>query len=497
METWSPRWSVSGLINETVPGRLQRDGPGDGGRRDDRRARRLRRARGRRGRARAGPRSARRSAANAAVWAAEVGARARVHGRIGSDVAGALLRDELIAREGRASAGDRPGTPTPGTMLVVHEPRERSMVADRGAGGRLSRGPSRTARRGRRPRLRLLAPVRADLGGRGGGPRARPRAFRRRRRGVVAHDPLVRRGAVPPGRANAHDAPGANLREAEELTGLRGDAAFDELARAFPVVCLKLGDEGALMSWEGLVIRNTTDAVREKDPTGAGDAFNGVLLASLVAGRSPGDAIAGPPGRCEVAVSFETWPERPRERRRPRYHRGDGAVERRSSCERGLGGARRGRGRRRPRDERGSQGPPPPRNLECVERMTTAIRSAGAVPGGSGCWGARRWPACRRTSWPRTPSRVGRPRWPDATPRDRLGRSRGHDRVEHDLGAHRVGIGVGAPAASAASTRGRGGGRFRGPDRAGPNADPPRARGRNPSSTRSPRLIASRSWAWG
>jgi sugar/nucleoside kinase (ribokinase family) len=30
------------------------------------------------------------SASNAAVWAAEAGARVRVHGRIGSDVAGAL-----------------------------------------------------------------------------------------------------------------------------------------------------------------------------------------------------------------------------------------------------------------------------------------------------------------------------------------------------------------------------------------------------------------------
>ena len=76
-------------------------------------------------------------AANAAVWAVEAGATSRVHGRIGSDVAGALLRDELIARGVEpALAIDR--TAATGTMLVVHEPRERSMVADRGAGGRLA-----------------------------------------------------------------------------------------------------------------------------------------------------------------------------------------------------------------------------------------------------------------------------------------------------------------------------------------------------------------------
>ena len=105
----------------------------------------------------------------------------------------------------------------------------------------------------------------------------------------------------------------ANEREAEELTGRRDVDAVDELSHRFPVVCVKQGEEGALMSWEGLVIRNATDAVVEKDSTGAGDAFNGVLLASLAAGRSPGDALAKAcRAGARVAASYETWPERPR-----------------------------------------------------------------------------------------------------------------------------------------------------------------------------------------
>jgi sugar/nucleoside kinase (ribokinase family) len=105
----------------------------------------------------------------------------------------------------------------------------------------------------------------------------------------------------------------ANEREAEELTDRRGAAAFDELSRRFHVVCVKQGDEGALMSWEGLVIRNATDAAIEKDPTGAGDAFNGVFLASLVAGRSPGDALSSAcRAGARVAASYETWPVRSR-----------------------------------------------------------------------------------------------------------------------------------------------------------------------------------------
>ncbi|HSJ49691.1 MAG TPA: PfkB family carbohydrate kinase, partial [Actinomycetota bacterium] len=77
------------------------------------------------------------SACNAAVWAAAAGARARVHGRVGSDTAGALIRDELARRtiEPALVVDEEADT---GTMLVVHEPGERSMVADRGANARFS-----------------------------------------------------------------------------------------------------------------------------------------------------------------------------------------------------------------------------------------------------------------------------------------------------------------------------------------------------------------------
>jgi sugar/nucleoside kinase (ribokinase family) len=252
------------------------------------------------------------SAANAAVWAAEVGARARVHGRIGRDVAGALLRDELIARGVEpALALDRDADT--GTMLVVHEPRERSMVADRGAGGRLAPGD---------------LPERIDAGAvlvsgysllfepaSPAGVAALERAHARFVAVDAASWPMIRSFGVERFFESCRPATMllANQREAEELTGWRGDGAVDELARRFPVVCVKLGDEGALMSWEGLVIRNETEPVSEKDPTGAGDAFNGVLLASLAAGRSPGDALgAACRAGARVAASFETWPERPR-----------------------------------------------------------------------------------------------------------------------------------------------------------------------------------------
>jgi 2-dehydro-3-deoxygluconokinase len=102
-----------------------------------------------------------------------------------------------------------------------------------------------------------------------------------------------------------------NEREAEVLTGRRGEVAADALADRYPVVCVKLGEAGAVMSWEGLVVRYGGEPVRELDPTGAGDAFDGVFLAQLAAGRSPGDALhAACRAGARVAASYETWPER-------------------------------------------------------------------------------------------------------------------------------------------------------------------------------------------
>jgi 2-dehydro-3-deoxygluconokinase len=75
---------------------------------------------------------------------------------------------------------------------------------------------------------------------------------------------------------------------------------------------VKLAEAGAVMSWEGLSIRLEGTPAKELDPTGAGDAFDGVLLAQLAAGRSPGDALqAACRAGAQVAESYETWPTSP------------------------------------------------------------------------------------------------------------------------------------------------------------------------------------------
>ena len=252
------------------------------------------------------------SASNAAVWAAEAGAKARVHGRVGTDTAGALIRDELMRRGVEPALVIDPEADT-GTMLVVHEPGERSMVADRGANGRFDAAdlPERidAAAVLVSGYALLFEPTYA----------AAKAALDRANARFVAVDgaswPLIRDFGIErfvQATANANVLL-VNDREAETLTGRRADNAVDVLAERFPVVCVKLGEAGAVMSWEGLVIRFNAEPVQERDPTGAGDAFDGVLLANLAAGRSPGDALhAACHAGALVAASYETWPERSR-----------------------------------------------------------------------------------------------------------------------------------------------------------------------------------------
>ncbi|HZP89996.1 MAG TPA: PfkB family carbohydrate kinase [Actinomycetota bacterium] len=249
------------------------------------------------------------SAANAAVWAVAAGAHARVHGRVGDDLAGALVRGELERRGVEPALAVDPSAPT-GSLLVVREAGERSVVADRGANAAMTPAdlPSRVDADAVLVSGYLLLQ-------RGSSAAARA-ALERSRARYVAIDAaswsLVREFGVEAffEATAAATVLLANRREARILTGLEGEDAAEALARRYAVVCVKLGGEGAVMSWEGLLIRTGVDPVEEVDATGAGDAFDGVLLASLVAGASPGEALrAACRAGARVAGSGELWPE--------------------------------------------------------------------------------------------------------------------------------------------------------------------------------------------
>lgn len=249
------------------------------------------------------------SAANAAVWGAWSGATTGVYGRIGDDIGGRVLREALAERgiEANLVVDDVAET---GTMLVVHEAGERSMVADRGANARLRPEDLPAAIRGHAVLVSGYLLLHED---------SRPAALAallRAEARYLAVDPAswplveafgVERFLEETASANTIL---ANELEARALTGAEPGSAARTLGRRFELACVKLGAGGALLCADGEVIEEPAEPVEEVDPTGAGDAFDGVLLASLALGDPPRRALrrACHAGALEVA-SNRAWPE--------------------------------------------------------------------------------------------------------------------------------------------------------------------------------------------
>jgi sugar/nucleoside kinase (ribokinase family) len=246
--------------------------------------------------------------ANAAVWAARSAPKVRLLGRVGDDVPARIVREALDARGVEAHLATDPEAGT-GSMLVVSEGGERSMVSDPGANARL------------RPDD---LPAQLDAGcvlvsgyllfRRGSEPAARAALDRARAKRIAvdaASWPLLEEyGAerfvetVSPA-----DLVLANESEAEVLTGARGEAAARRLGDTFPAAVLKLGAGGAVAVEAGELLRIAADPDEAVDVTGAGDAFDGELIAALATGTSLEEAVARACAAGAKAVGNEgAWP---------------------------------------------------------------------------------------------------------------------------------------------------------------------------------------------
>jgi ribokinase len=101
----------------------------------------------------------------------------------------------------------------------------------------------------------------------------------------------------------------ANGREAHSLTGLESEAAAKELSERYAAACVKLGPAGALFARGGRVIHVPSPEIEVRDTTGAGDAFDGAMLAALALGAEPEAALtAGCRAGAEAAASDDAWP---------------------------------------------------------------------------------------------------------------------------------------------------------------------------------------------
>ena len=162
----------------------------------------------------------------------------------------------------------------------------------------------------------------------------------------------------------------ANEREAEILVGLSGTAAAQALGERYRVACVKLGEKGAAMSFDGSLVEVAAEPVIEVDATGAGDAFDGVLLAALARGEQP-----------ETALRRACHAGSPRCRQRGHVATGSPAMtDAFAVAEEVLAAQADGRGVVALETSVIGQGLPVPRNRECIERMSAAIRAGDAVP---------------------------------------------------------------------------------------------------------------------
>jgi sugar/nucleoside kinase (ribokinase family) len=250
------------------------------------------------------------TSANAAVWAAWDGASARVHGCVGDDIAGGLLRDALADRGVEPALTLDPEAST-GTMLVVVEAGERSMIADRGANAHLTPEDLPDS-------LEAGAVlVSGYLLLQGPTTQAGLAAIERASAGFVAVEssswPLIDAFGAERFLASTTelgaDVVFANDREAASLTRFTAADAARRLGERYRVACVKLGEKGAAMSFDGSLVEMDAEPVTEVDATGAGDAFDGVLLAALARGEQPEAALRR---ACHAgalaAASEDTWP---------------------------------------------------------------------------------------------------------------------------------------------------------------------------------------------
>ena len=248
------------------------------------------------------------TSANAAVWAAWDGASSRVLGRVGDDPVGRVMADALSSRGVQAALTVDPAAPT-GTMLVLHEQGERSMVADRGANARLSPGDLPEQLRAGAVLVSGYLLLQSDAHD------AAAAALERARAPYIAVDasswPLVEAFGVDRffDETVSANVVLANEREAWTLTGREHEAAARALGERFEVAAVKLGPRGSLLVVDGAVSSREAETIVEVDPTGAGDAFDGVLLSRLARGEEPASALAGASlAGALVAAGESTWP---------------------------------------------------------------------------------------------------------------------------------------------------------------------------------------------
>ncbi|MDQ1301096.1 MAG: PfkB protein [Chloroflexota bacterium] len=244
------------------------------------------------------------SGANVAVWLARLGQPVTFIGRVGDDLFGRWLAEDL-RREGVTPALVVDGQRGTGVIQVLVEPDgERTMIPDRGANAVWSAADVPAGLIAQASLLHVVGYVLLDAASRVGALRALAAA---RAAGVPisldpsSHAPLL--ALAPGGLWEMVGRVTILLPNRQEAHALSGQAAPQDAARSLQehaqIVAIKLDKDGCLAAAGDQIWRAGAPAAEIVNATGAGDAFNAAFLARWLA---DGDLAAA----CRAGVALGT-----------------------------------------------------------------------------------------------------------------------------------------------------------------------------------------------